>query len=691
MPKKSRPSTKSCRASRKSAAEVLEDQVIDNQDLDATVPAPPPATAEVLDPTVAPEADSRLEDIAPGDIAPDDLTVAPGDDPTVGPGTRSADGQIDDARDDAAPPDRSAAMTAADRAFAAPLAGLAGELVELGMLDAEVAQRLCETARRTGTTFFRCMADGIASNLATPIYRHICKRRGWALIEAENDVMDLARSQPWLRFARSSELGAVVLAGGEDSTDVAVLDPFDITLRYWLAKDGHLGEKLTSAVVLPATFQSAVQRLKNRSDDDDGEENVLYIDIPAAEEQRISASIELHDVPVLVDYFLQRGYVQSASDIHIEPTEEFLLVRNRVDGILHEDTSLPIDRHPEIVSRIKIISGMDVAEKRRPQDGRIGTSIRRNAIDVRVSSFPTIHGEKLVLRLLDRNALRPSPEDLGMLPRDLRLLYDKLDAPYGLVMICGPTGSGKTTTLYSCLGKIDKDRKNVLTVEDPVEYRLKGVHQMQVNDRIGLTFESGLRTILRQDPDVIMVGECRDHETAAMAIQASLTGHIVFSTIHTNDSIGVITRLLDMGIDSFLVANALTLAIAQRLVRKICDHCRTPKSGDEILARLASEGVTAERLASLGIHVDVDEEYQIGSGCAQCRNTGYQGRQAVFEVFEMTNAARAMIVAADFNADDLRAFSRSQRMTTLIHHGGTMVDSGVTTHEEVIRVLGESY
>ena len=278
-----------------------------------------------------------------------------------------------------------------------------------------------------------------------------------------------------------------------------------------------------------------------------------------------------------------------------------------------------------------------------------------------------------------------------MLPRDLGLLYDKLDAPFGLVMICGPTGSGKTTTLYSCLGKIDKDSKNVLTVEDPVEYRLKGVHQMQVNDRIGLTFESGLRTILRQDPDVIMVGECRDHETAAMAIQAALTGHIVFSTIHTNDSIGVITRLLDMGIDSFLVANALTLAIAQRLVRKICDHCRDAKRGDEILARLASEGVTVERLVSLGIHVAVEEEYQFGPGCAHCRNTGYNGRQAVFEVFEMTNAARAMIVAPDFNADDLRGYSRSQRMTTLIHHGGTMIDNGITTHEEVIRVLGESY
>lgn len=667
MVRRSRNVARNRRAPGRNAAPAPDQPAIEEKDPDITRPVPPRATLAPLEPT-----------------------VAPADDPTVAPDIGASSGEIKTPAA-AAMPAPGGMPGAADRAATPALAGLAGELVDLGLLTAEVAQRLGDTARRTGTTFFRCMADASASSIATPIYRHVCERQGWTLIETEAYVMDLARSQPWLRFGRSSDIGAVVLAGGEDTADVALLDPFDISLRDWLARGGHLGRDFASVVVLPAAFQSAVQRLKNRSDDDEGEESVLFIDISPAEEQRISASIDVQDVPVLVDYFLQRGYLETASDIHIEPTEEFLLVRNRVDGILHEDTSLPIDRHPEIVSRIKIISGMDVAEKRRPQDGRIGTSIRRNAIDVRVSSFPTIHGEKLVLRLLDRNALRPSPEDLGMLPRDLQLLYDKLDAPFGLVMICGPTGSGKTTTLYSCLGKIDKTRKNVLTVEDPVEYRLKGVHQMQVNDRIGLTFESGLRTILRQDPDVIMVGECRDHETAAMAIQAALTGHIVFSTIHTNDAIGVITRLLDMGIDSFLVANALTLAIAQRLVRKICDHCRDAKPGDEILARLASEGITIERLVSLGIHVEVDERYQIGSGCAHCRNTGYQGRQAVFEVFEMTNAARAMIVAPDFNADDLRAYSRSQRMTTLIHHGGTMIENGITTHEEVIRVLGESY
>lgn len=575
--------------------------------------------------------------------------------------------------------------------FAEPVAltGVAGDLVREGLLEADHATRLARMARHSDRTFFRCLADNANRRQLTSIYRWLRDRHGWELIESENQLMDTAGNLSWLKFGRCSEIGAVSLNRGAEPTHFAILDPFDIMLGDWLAK--RFGRRFTSVLVLPAIFHSAMERLKNQIADEDAEENVLVIDLSPQEEQRIMSSIEAADVPLIVDYFLQRGFLDAASDIHIEPTEEFLLVRNRVDGVLHEDITLPMDKHPEISSRIKILSGMDVAEKRRPQDGRIGSLIRGNAIDVRVSTFPTIHGEKIVMRLLDRNALRPSPEDLGMTARDLRLLYEKLDAPFGLVMISGPTGSGKTTTLYSCLGRIDKTRRNVLTVEDPVEYRLKGVHQMQVNDRIGLSFASGLRTILRQDPDVIMVGECRDTETAAMAIQAALTGHIVFSTIHTNDAVGVITRLLDIGVDRFLVANSLTLAIAQRLVRKICDHCRMTKLGDELLSRLASEGITAERLAALGIEIAGEEEYEFGSGCKHCRDTGYHGRQAVFEVFEMTNTARAMIMRQDFNADQLRDHAHAETMTTLIQHGMSMIEDGVTTHEEVIRVLGESY
>ena len=381
----------------------------------------------------------------------------------------------------------------------------------------------------------------------------------------------------------------------------------------------------------------------------------------------------------------------NASDVHIEPTEDSMLARNRVDGILHVDATLPLALHQEVVSRIKIMSGMDVAEKRRPQDGRIGALIRGAPIDVRVSSYPTVYGEKIVMRLLDKSALRPSPEGLGLRANDLKLLKEKIGAPYGLIMISGPTGSGKTTTLYSCLGSIDKIGNNVLTIEDPVEYRLRGVHQLQVNEKIGLTFASGLRTILRQDPDVIMIGECRDKETANMAIQASLTGHIVFSTIHTNDAVGVVTRLLDMEIDPFLVANAVSLAVAQRLVRRVCRHCKTSVSGAEVLKELRGEGVSEERLVELGVNIDPDFLYVHGAGCVHCRNTGYQGRQAVFEMFEMTREARAMIMSSNFNADELRAMAMKNGMTTVMSHGLHLVDEGESTHSEVLRVLGETY
>ena len=393
---------------------------------------------------------------------------------------------------------------------------------------------------------------------------------------------------------------------------------------------------------------------------------------------------------MIVDYVLFRAHGQGASDIHVEPTEAVLLIRNRVDGMLHEEARLPKTLHAEVSSRIKILSGMDVAEKRRPQDGRISAQIKDSPIDVRVSTFPTVHGEKIVMRLLDKSSLMPSPELLGLRPRELQILIDKINAPFGLVMLCGPTGSGKTTTLYSCLSAIDKNVKNVLTVEDPVEYRLAGVHQMQVNHKIGLTFAEGLRNILRQDPDVIMVGECRDLETTSMAIQASLTGHIVFSTIHTNDSIGVVSRLLDMDIDPFLVASSLSLAIAQRLVRTICPDCEIRIEGRRIIERLGAEGVSDEKIAILGIMIEPDLSYVIGGGCSRCRDTGYVGRQAVFEVFEMTRATKKVIVGDGFSVDELRVVAEEEGLTTLVANGLKLVEEGITTHQEVIRVLGDS-
>ena len=569
------------------------------------------------------------------------------------------------------------------------LGNVTRQLVDVGLLPPARALALSQSARDSGITVFRAVVEDPQARFIDDIYRLVAVTQGLTLIESEKELIAKARATSWLPFAQAERRGAVLLEPEDGKPCYATIDPFDLVLHDWIKRCA--GESHARKLVMPSLFKAALQRLKNRDDDDDDDTNLLVIDMSAEEEQRLAIDIERGDIPQIVNYHIQKAVLSRASDIHVEPMEDCVLFRFRVDGILHEANSLHMRLHPELSSRIKIISGMDVAEKRRPQDGRISAMIQGRAIDIRVSSYPTIYGEKMVLRLLDRNALRPSPEDLGMMRRDLRLLYEKLNAPFGLCMISGPTGSGKTTTLYSCLSSVDKMAKNVLTVEDPVEYRLKGVHQMQVNERIGLTFASGLRTILRQDPDVIMVGECRDTETAAMAIQASLTGHIVFSTIHTNDAVGVVTRLLDMGIDHFLVANALTLAIAQRLVRRVCPHCETLVPGDTVRRDLERDGVTDHRLASLGIEIDNDFTYAQGVGCVHCRHTGYLGRRAVFEVFEMTNAARAMILSPNFNTDELRSAAREAGMTTLISHGLQLIEERVTTHAEVIRVLGETF
>jgi type II secretory ATPase GspE/PulE/Tfp pilus assembly ATPase PilB-like protein len=332
---------------------------------------------------------------------------------------------------------------------------------------------------------------------------------------------------------------------------------------------------------------------------------------------------------------------------------------------------------------------MDVAERRRPQDGRIRVMIRRSPLDIRVSTLPTVLGEKVVMRLLDDSAVRPSPEQLGLRDRHLRLILDKITAPHGLILISGPTGSGKTTTLYSCLSAADRERRNVVTIEDPVEYRLKGVHQMQVNEKIGLTFASGLRTILRQDPDVVMVGECRDAETARMAVQASLTGHVVFSTIHANDCVGVVSRLLDMQIDPFLVASALTLSISQRLVRIACKHCSVMVEGREVLRQLRADGVSDEKMERLGIVIDERMPLSHPTGCANCRHTGYSGRQAVFEMLEINPAIRKLIISENHDVDELRRLAQESGMTSMAENGVQMVMEGRTTYAELFRVFGE--
>jgi general secretion pathway protein E len=378
----------------------------------------------------------------------------------------------------------------------------------------------------------------------------------------------------------------------------------------------------------------------------------------------------------LVNSLLSQAVKDGASDIHIEPYERELVVRFRVDGILYEIIRPPKRFQNSIVSRVKIMGGLNIAEKRLPQDGRIRLKVAGRDFDIRVSSIPTTYGERIVMRLLDRTSAMRDLAEIGFSPYNLKKMDQLIQSAHGILLVTGPTGSGKTSTLYACLAKINQPSLNILTVEDPVEYQLNGVSQVQVNTKIGLTFPAGLRAFLRQDPDVIMVGEIRDRETAAIAIQASLTGHLVFSTIHTNDAPGAVTRLVDMQVEPFLVASSLLAVLAQRLVRTICPNCKESYQANE------------EELNEIGLSFkDVKILYR-GKGCIACAHTGYRGRMGIFELMVINDEIRAAIMNNSDSAT-LKAAAREFGMKTLREDGALKVIAGITTVAEVARVTRE--
>jgi len=384
------------------------------------------------------------------------------------------------------------------------------------------------------------------------------------------------------------------------------------------------------------------------------------------------------DAPVIkmVNLMLSQAVRDNASDIHIEPYQDIIKIRKRVDGILYDMYTPPKHVQSKLVSRIKIMAKLDIAEKRLPQDGRIEIRIADRNVDIRVSTLPTSFGERVVMRLLDKSNVLLSLTDLGMSEEDLKVFKELIKAPHGIILVTGPTGSGKTTTLYSALSILNQPDRNIITIEDPVEYQIRGISQVQVNPKIDLTFANGLRTIVRQDPDVILVGEIRDLETAEIAIQSALTGHLVFSTLHTNDAASAVTRLIDMGVESFLVSSSVNAIIAQRLVRKICNRCMEPFTpGREYLAQV---GLTPEDLG--------DRPLYRSTGCQECLQTGYQGRIGVFEVMVMNEDLKSYILmTSDSNQIRKRAIE-SGGMLTLRQDGLKKVMAGRTTMEEVYRV-----
>jgi general secretion pathway protein E len=380
----------------------------------------------------------------------------------------------------------------------------------------------------------------------------------------------------------------------------------------------------------------------------------------------------------LVNLLITRAVEARASDIHIEPFEDKLRIRYRVDGVLLDYESPPKRLQAAVISRVKIMAKMNIAERRLPQDGRIRLQILGKDLDLRVSSIPTLYGESVVMRILDRSTLLLTLEELGF-PDDVRLQFQRLiRKPHGMILVTGPTGSGKTTTLYTALSEINSADKKIITIEDPVEYQLRGVNQIHVKPKIGLTFANGLRSIVRQDPDVIMVGEIRDAETADIAIHSALTGHLVFSTLHTNDAPGAITRLLDMGIENYLVSSVLVAVLAQRLVRVICPECREPYQLDVAAVR------------KMGIKTDIDGSLQVfrGKGCAACSFTGYHGRSGIYEFLVISEEIQRLILEKT-DANMIRQKALALGMKTLWEDGWRKVEQGVTTLEDLLRVTKE--
>ena len=484
-----------------------------------------------------------------------------------------------------------------------------------------------------------------------------------------------------LSFARAHDMIAVAEENGE--LTVACAHPLDV----------HPQDDLVAMLPCPVQFalspRSAITELVNRAfrhradGVDEALEDLSDADL-AGLAGEFDESEDLLDVankaPIikLVNSVLFQALKLRASDVHFQPYQERMQVRFRVDGILYDMESVPKSAQDAVTSRIKVMGKMDIAERRIPQDGRASIRIGDGEVDVRISVVPTSEGERCVLRLLDKTSRVYDLDQIGLDESNRKILEHYISYPHGIILVTGPTGSGKTTTLYGSLSRISTGEKNILTIEDPVEYQLDGISQVQVNTKKGLTFAAGLRSFLRQDPDVMMVGEIRDLETAEVAIRAALTGHLVFSTVHTNDAPSTVTRLIDLGLEPYLVSSSLVLVVAQRLVRTLCKRCRTWVVPDEMqMATLTACGVERSELK--------DGKFAISPGCEDCFHSGYQGRTAIYELLAMTETLRELVLHA-VSATELKRAAIAAGMRTLRQDGAAKVVEGVTSPEEVMRV-----
>ncbi|MCF8035627.1 MAG: Flp pilus assembly complex ATPase component TadA [Desulfobacteraceae bacterium] len=556
-------------------------------------------------------------------------------------------------------------------------------LIEEGLLSEDQLQNALQEQKKTGQKLGQflvanniCREDDIVNMLSRQlrIDRYDPSQYPIDLNLAEIISADTAKDKRVIPVAKG---GNVLRVATPDPLDIDALDSLEVMTNL----------EIEPVVCTEADYEQAYNSLYGLYRGMDDVMKSVDEDITAVRDEEDAVRPADQDVhaletqadqaPVikLVNSILAQAVGQGASDVHISPEKNRVQVRFRVDGRLREVPAPSKKLMPALASRIKILSNMDISVTRVPQDGRFTVTMNRREINVRVSCIPTIYGENVVLRLLDMSASTYTLDDLGMNTDDLEKMEDAISKPYGMILSTGPTGSGKSTSLYAILRRINRQDINIITLEDPVEYRVPGIRQIQLNTRAGMTFASGLRSMLRQDPDVIMVGEMRDAETARIGVQSAMTGHRVLSTVHTNDAAGAIARLIDMGVEPFLISSTLLISFAQRLMRRVCPNCAEPYTPSQ------------QGLHSLGLEQKTDCSFLHGRGCNRCMNTGYKGRTAVFEVLRVDEAVQDMIMKRASAAEINRELIRSGKLRTLKEDAAQKVCQGQTTVEEAMSVV----
>jgi len=456
----------------------------------------------------------------------------------------------------------------------------------------------------------------------------------------------------------------------DDSLVVVMADPEDIYTIEDIKSQAKM--RIEIAIGIPADIERAID-LNYRSSGEIDKQVSQFAPLVEGEAKLTLDLIARTPVTQVLDLLMAQAVRDRASDIHLEPQEKRLRIRYRIDGILHDTLSLPLSAYMPLVSRVKILAEMNIAEQRRSQDGQFSIKVGERDIDIRAATMETAYGERVTLRILDKSLALFTLPEIGFLPDALKKYQAMMKSPFGLILVSGPTGSGKTTSLYASVNQLDQNERNIMTIEDPIEYHFRDISQTQVNPKAGITFASGLRAIMRHDPDIILVGEIRDRDTAMMAVQAALTGHLVFSSVHANDAIGVLFRLMDLGVEPYLISSTLVGIVAQRMIRRICSYCRAPYQ-PPVEEQIVYDDEMKQESAT----------FYSGAGCNLCANTGYRGRIGLFELLIMTEEIRRMILS-NASAGDIRMQALKEGMVTMKHDGMLKVKEGITSVSEVMR------